>query len=113
MEITGYTAVRLGIQDLMVEEDAHGGPSDLRELCPGGSARPGRPGRLPSLPMSRLRGQRRRHRAAERGSHAPHRLLVTDVAVVMVGLPPEEGLHVAAAGEREAREEQQQQGDPG
>jgi hypothetical protein len=33
------------------------------------------------------------------------------IAVVMVGLPPEEGLHIAAAGERDAREKEEQ-GDP-
>src|SRR3954468_13942473 len=70
-------------------------------------------GRAPSPPLavSRLRRQRRRHRAAERRAHAPYRLLVTEMAVALVGLPPEEGPHVAAAGERQAGEEEQ--GDPG
>src|SRR6185369_15677470 len=51
----------------------------------------------PPLAVPRLRGPRRRHRLAEERSHGPHRLLVTEMAVLVVGLPPEEGLDVAAA----------------
>src|SRR3954452_5012761 len=88
--------------------------SHICESCAGPAPRPARAGPLLSPPfvVPRLRRQRRRHGTAERGSHAPHRPLVTEMAVVVVGLPPEEGPHVAAAGEREAREEEKQ-GDPG
>jgi hypothetical protein len=100
----------------MIEEDTHDTLAHLRKLCRGPDPYPVRilvrtgPPSLP-LSVSRLRRQRRRHGTAERGSHGPHRPLVTQMAVVLVGLPPEERSHVAAAGEREAREEEKQ-GDP-